>query len=125
MMATYTSEGEVYDAEDDPFSIHEELSAQERRNEEILKVHHFLPRRPVKIISYEETRNQGWTSGRPTSLVGKSGVITRVHDRVIEAVEVKVDEETKFWHYKDLELIESNEPPIEPVYFNPMSLVVG
>ena len=123
-MATYTSDGEVYDAEDDPIFLHEELSEEERRNEEILKIHPFLKNRRVKIKAYKATREQGWTSGTPSRLVGKEGKVTKVHDRVTEAVEVSINGDTKFWHFNDLELLEPDPLP-DPVLFNPLSLVVG
>ena len=127
-MATYTHDGEVYDAEDDTaIDINElKLSDQERRQREILQVHPFLERRRVIIKACAATKKEGWTSGRKTDeFVGKEGVVVKVHDSVTEAVEVKVDGwDAKFWHHLDLEMVDP-EPLPEPVLFNPLSLVIG
>lgn len=123
-MATYV-DGEVYDAEDSEiYGLHEELSAEERRDQEILNIHPFLKNRRCRIIAYKATKEKGWTSGRPKSWIGKEGKVNQVHDSVTEAVEVMIDGDTKFWHYKDLELIDP-EPLPDPVTFNPLNLVVG
>ena len=121
-MATYTDDGEVYDAEDDPI-FDDDFSGSEKREMEILKVHPFIRNRRVKIKAYRATKAQGWTSGSPSRLVGKEGVVVRVHDRVTEAVEVKINGDDKFWHYEDLELLDPDPLP-EPVLFNPLNLVV-
>jgi len=113
-MATFANEDEIFD----------DISDEERRQTEILRIHPFLPNRRVKIVAYKATREQGWTSGRPSSLVGKEGKVTRVHERVTEAVEVSIDGDTKFWHFADLELLEPDPLP-DPVIFNPLNLVVG
>jgi len=117
---------EIFDdePEDDGSISGEDMTDQERREHEILQIHPFIKNRSVKIKSYDQTRREGWTSGSRSSIVGKTGTVMKVHERVTEAVEVKVDGDTNYWHFKDLELLDPAPLP-DPVLFNPLSLVIG
>ncbi len=100
-----------------------ELTERERFEHKVLKIHNFLEGRRAKIISNTASKEKGWTTSRGHNLIGKTGIVTRVHNSILSAVEIKVYDNTRFWHYKDLELVEQDELP-DPVFFNPLSLVV-
>jgi len=125
-MATYTHDGEVYDAEDNEIQmLDSELSDEERHEREILKVHPFLNKRRVRIKTDRATKRKGWASSDSGKFVGKNGVVLGVHGNEVKAVKVKVEDyDYVYLHYDDLELIEP-EPFPDPVMFNPLSLVVG
>lgn len=121
-------EEEYYEETPDLSDIEEEeyLTERERRENRILKIHPFLVRRPVKIVSTKYTRQKGWNDKAITKLVGKTGVVTEVHSNVIEAVRVQIDgsEINEYWHHQDLQLQNIKEETIEPIFFNPMDLVI-
>lgn len=97
----------------------------EDRLEKILKIHPFLKRRPVKIISTDATKRKGWYGSGHRDQLELTGVVVNIHSSVIEAVNVKTESgKTMYWHFEDLELIEIEEKKIEPVFFNPASLVI-
>jgi len=115
----YTNE-EYYDA----------MSDRERFEEATLKIHPFLPKRKVKLVTYNNTVRKGWissTTAKPH--IGKTGVVTEIHNNVHKAVKVKVDGSDSdgahsFWHHLDLKLLEIKEDEPETIFFNPMDLVV-
>jgi len=106
----------------------EPMNERERFENTTLKIHPFLPNRKVAIVSFDNTKKKGWTAnGNGKQFIGKNGTVLQIHNDVHEAVKVKIDgskESPCFWHYLDLEMIEIEEDVPEPVFFNPMDLVV-
>ena len=93
---------------------------EKERREKILEIHECLPTRKVILKSGNHTKAERWTSKDFESLVGKPGVVIAVHENVLEAVKVNINdgEDIRFWHFKDLELqIENSDPVI--VHFDP------
>lgn len=93
----------------------EELTAEKR--EKILQLHEIVPGREVILKSCLNTKARGWLSGRsPIELVGKRGLVTKVHNDVLEAVKVRFGPtEERFWSYKDLTLVPFEKP--KPIIF--------
>ena len=80
------------------------------REKQIMRRHGLMPGRKVKIISYSNTRNEGWSSSVHKKIVGKVATIIAVHENVIDAINIKVlsgpdDSVNTHMHYKDLELL--------------------
>lgn len=96
------------------------------RQEKILRIHHFLPGRSVRLTSTDRTRSQGWTSGAVSSFIGQEGKVTEVHENVLEAVKVKMNKsgDERYWHHGDLKLIIPKEKKVKPVMFDPCVLDV-
>lgn len=108
------------------------MSKKERREREILKMHHFIAPRRVKTIGYENTRRKSWygSASHHKHNVGKTGTVIEVHSSITEAVKVKLDghqgsgDDIRYWHHKDLEMYEDKPVVVDPVLFDPMNLVV-
>ena len=97
------------------------------RQQKILRLHHFLPNRSVRLKSTTNTKGQGWVSGRVNHLIGEKGTVVDVHENVLEAVKVylKKSGDERFWHFGDLELlVPEKEEKIDPVMFDPCVLDV-
>lgn len=98
----------------------EPLSASEQNR--ILQVHHFLPGRSVRLIGDKYTRKEGWTSSTNNHLFKQEGTIRKVHEDIVNAIQVQLEGDLRYWHYKDLELI-----PVENKFignFDPEMIVV-
>ena len=125
----YEDELSFSEPEDEPEN---DLNIEDRRKQneekEILKVHPFLVRRPVKIMSHKHTDEQGWSSygSHHKDSIGKIGIVVEVHNTVREAVRVEFPDvrDDIYWHYKDLELIAPKADDTPPVFFDPTNLII-
>ena len=134
-MSTFSFEDiDLHDILEDKMEdeLEDELDQEDRHRQneekEILKIHPFLVRRPVKIISHKNTDEQGWSSRSSAhkDSIGKIGIVSEVHNTVREAIRVEFSDtrDDTYWHFKDLELIEPKADDTPPVFFDPTNLII-
>lgn len=103
----------------------------EDRRKIISELHRFIPGCPVKIISENYTRNEGWAGSDHKGAIDKEGIVTEIHKSVNHAIKVAVkgyryaDSNWHYWHYNDLRRIDIEHHDVKSELFDINNLYVG